>query len=337
MKVFIGYTNNAGVLTNLKSGFQKMGIKADFYSFNSHLYGYKKDRIISFSKNVFIRKFQKVFLLLKLLLKYDLFIFDTFHTLLPGFKDVKFYKFFGKKTAILFTGCDVRMPEKVASYKWNPCFFCNDDYKNFVGCNIGIKQKLIPEAEKIFDFVFCPQEAAGFLQKEYNIIYFPFNIEEFAYSPQANNKKLTILHAPSNEIYKGTKYIAEAIDKLKKKYDFNFKIVKNVEHDILLKEIEQCDLVIDQMLVGFYGIFSVEAMAMGKSVICYIREDIWNDIKEECPVYNANPDNLYDVLEMILKNPGQLIAKSIISRKYAEEKHASGKIAMQFVKAYEKG
>ena len=87
-----------------------------------------------------------------------------------------------------------------------------------------------------------------------------------------------MLHAPSNEDYKGSKYIYTAIESLKKKYKFEFIKLQNLSKDELIEEILKCDLVIDQMLVGFYGILTVEAMLLQKPVVCYIRDDIWNKI-----------------------------------------------------------
>jgi glycosyltransferase involved in cell wall biosynthesis len=75
------------------------------------------------------------------------------------------------------------------------------------------------------------------------------------------------------------------------------------------------------MLVGFYGMFAVEAMALGKPVVCYIRPDIWKDIGDNCPIINANPDNLYACLSSLIENNETLHEMGVKSRKYAESKH----------------
>ena len=41
--------------------------------------------------------------------------------------------------------------------------------------------------------------------------------------------------------------------------------------------------------------------------------------EDDCPIYNANPDNLEKVLDNILQNPSQLIKRGEDSRKYALE------------------
>lgn len=335
-KVFLGLENIAGIFTSLKKGFEQNGIFADFYSLNEHIFGYETDRIIVYSDNSIIRKFQKLLLITKLLFRYKYFIFDSTGTLFPDFRDIRFFRFFGKKTMVIFTGCDIRLPEKVEKYKWNPCRNCPDEYKKFTGCVIETKPGKIREIEKNFDVLLSAEEAAGSLNKEYHAALFPVDAEKFAYTGVNPSRRLRILHAPSNPEYKGTKYITAAIEKLKTEFDFEFKVVNNIKAEELYKEIEAADIVIDQMLVGFYGLLSIESMAMGKPVVCYIREDIASCSPAEMPVINANPDNIYDVLKEVLRNPAKLIEIGIRSREYVEKYHSAKIIAKQYYELLER-
>lgn len=334
-KVFLGINNTAGVCTRLKKGFLQNKIGADFYSFSEHIFGYSSDKIITYDGFRPFRMLQKIALFTRLILKYDFFIFDTASTLLPNFKDIKLFRFFGKKTMMIFTGCDIRMPEKVIQYKWNPCRDCNDEYKQFVGCEIETKKEMIVRAEKVFDIIVAPQEASGYLQREFTRAYFPVNLENFPkkeYFGQGLNRKLKILHAPSNPLYKGTKFIVQEIEKLKSKFDFEFKMVSNVSITELYEEIKRSDLIIDQMLTGIYGLFSIESMAMYKPIVCYVREDSWKYIEGDCPIFNTSADGLYNTLHDILLNPNQLIEAGIRSRAFVEKYHDASKIAGQFYK-----
>jgi glycosyltransferase involved in cell wall biosynthesis len=331
-RVFLGLENIAGIFTSLKKGFNELGIDADYYSITPHMFSYKTDKIIKYSPSPVVRKLQKFFLMLKMALRYDYFIFDSEGTLLPDFKDVRLFKKFGKKCVVVFTGCDVRMPEHVAGFKWNCCLECNDAYKVHVGCFLETKPAKTKKIEANFDLIVCPEEAAGDLSKKYFNILFPVDANKFTVTPpETQKRKLRILHAPSSEVYKGTHHIIPVIESLKQKYDFDFKKIQEVSIDELYKEVQQADLLIDQMLVGFYGVLSTEAMAMGKPVICYIRPDIWEKIKDDCPVINADPDTLEQTLENILKNPEMLKEIGIKSRKYVEKYHDAKVIAKQYL------
>ncbi len=334
-KVFLGLENIAGIFTSLNKGFEQNGITADFYSLNEHKFGYKTDKVIKYSGNTIIRKVQKVILLTKLLFKYNYFIFDSTGSLLPNFKDINLFRFFGRKTMVIFTGCDIRLPEKVEKFKWNPCRNCSDDYKNFVSCVLETKPDKIRKIEDKFDILLSAEEAAGSLGRKYTETLFPIDIEKFTYFGSNPIGKLKILHAPSNQEYKGTKFILEAIEKLKSEFEFEFNVINNVKAEELYKEIEKSDLIIDQMLVGFYGLFSIESMAMGKPVVCYIREDIANRSPKDMPVINANPDTLFNVLKEILMNPGKLPEIGKRSREYAENYHDAKIIAKQYFELLE--
>lgn len=326
-KIFLGLENIAGIFTHLKKGFEDLGFETDFYSYRTHVFGYKTDKKILYSEKRFIRKFQKIFLLTKLLFKYDYFIFDSTGSLLPNFKDVRLFTKFGKKCAVIFTGCDLRLPDKVKIWKWNPCTNCTQEYKRLVGCVPETKHLITEKIENNFDYIFAPNEASTSLSKPHSDIFFPINTNEYELQFSNTKHRLKILHAPSNETYKGTKYIRDAIGKLQKEFDFDFEVVSGIQIEQLHKKIKEADLIIDQMLVGFYGLFTVEAMSFGKPVVCYIREDIWKKIAHDCPVYNSNPDNLYETLRSIILNQNELAGRGIQSRKYVEKYHEAKIVA----------
>lgn len=169
-RIFIGYSNIVSVGTLLKNGFNSLNIQADFYTSEKNrsvydYYGNESFITLDLSEFLLIRYFQISFFLLKILLKYKYFIFIQKGTLLKNNKDVRLLKLFGKKTIIIFAGCDIRMPEEVEKYKWNPCSNCIDDYKTLVNCNIERKKNDLKIIEKVFDVIFSPDECAGYIKK----------------------------------------------------------------------------------------------------------------------------------------------------------------------------
>ena len=344
-KVFIGLNNIANVALSLKSGFEEIGLTADFYSSEKvlHKYDYPKNsdgkvnRII-YSDIFLVGYLQVIILLIKLILRYDYFIFLQGGSLLSNFKDIKLLRKLGKKVSVIFAGCDVRVPEIVSKYKWNPCKDCPESYQNLVGCKFPEKYNRLDLIRKNFNIIFSPDECGGYFDKDYITYYFPvedIGIVKSTSSNIQNKEIIRIAHAPSNEDYKGSKYIFKAIDSLKQRYKFEFITLQNLSKDELIEEILKCDLIIDQMLVGFYGILTVEAMLLSKPVICYIRDDIWNKIERDCPIYNANPDNIEEILEGILQNPSQLIKRGEYSRNYALEHHSPKRIAENMLRVFQ--
>lgn len=328
---FIGYTDIAGVGSRLESGFRNLGHRSDFYYFGKHMFNYKGGKLLKFSNHLWVSRFQKIFFIIYMIFRYSNFIYIGSGTsLLRRAKEIDILKFFGKKTMIVYVGCDVRMPEVVEKYKWNTCVNCPDSYKKFVGCVIEKKKRNINREQRQFNIVLSPLECGGFLKSGYKNILFPIDLNEFNFlNKRKADNKLKILHAPSNSFYKGSKYIIDAIERLKYEgYIFEFKLVQNISIDELYQEIISSDLIIDQLLGGFYGLFAIESMAFGKPVICFIRDDA----KEfETPIINANPDTIYFVIKDIVQDPSVLRQIGYNSRKYVEAYHSDTKVCSDII------
>lgn len=140
--------------------------------------------------------------------------------------------------------------------------------------------------------------------------------------PKKTNKPLQIVHAPSNKGTKGSKYIIEAVNRLKFRHNIEFVLIENIPREKALHLISNCDIFIDQLIAGSHGSAAVEAMSMGKPVICYINEFIGKDYPKDLPIINANPDNIFDVLDTMIVNNVSLFEIGIRSRLYVEKYHA---------------
>lgn len=343
-RVFIGYNNIVSVGTLLKNGFNSLKVEADFFTAEKNrsiydYYGNENYIPVVFSKFQFFRYFQAAFFLIKITLRYKYFIFIQRGSLLKNYNDVRFLKLFGKKTLILFAGCDIRMPETVEKFKWNPCTNCTDDYKTMVNCNIINKKNDLKKIENIFDFILSPDECAGYINKKYYPHYFPvdFNYIDKYLNPnkEVRTKSLTIIHAPSAYHIKGTAFIEEAITNLRIKYPFiTYKRLHGVAKTDIISQLVNADIVIDQMLVGYYGVLAVEAMALAKPVVCYIRPDLWENMKNHCPIVNANPDTLEEIVESLINDKKRLIEIGRKSREYALEYHSPDKSAAKILEIF---
>jgi glycosyltransferase involved in cell wall biosynthesis len=106
-----------------------------------------------------------------------------------------------------------------------------------------------------------------------------------------------------------------------------------------MRVYQRADLIVDQLLAGWYGGFAVEAMALGKPVICYIREE---DLKfvparmaEELPLINAKPDSVYLVLkDWLSARKKDLPRQGTLSRQFVERWHDPEIIARDVASDY---
>lgn len=171
--------------------------------------------------------------------------------------------------------------------------------------------------------------------------YCHINIDRWI--PKENNhynKKPLVIHAPSHRGVKGTRFIIDAVNRLKNEgIEFDFQLIENLSNQEAKQLYENADLVIDQLLAGWYGGFAVEAMALAKPVICYIREEdlhiLPNEMRMAIPIINAEPKTIYYILKKYLScHRNQLIEIGNQSRRYVERWHSPTIIASQVIADY---
>ncbi|MEM5805351.1 MAG: glycosyltransferase [Candidatus Aenigmatarchaeota archaeon] len=148
------------------------------------------------------------------------------------------------------------------------------------------------------------------------------------------NDTLTILHAPTDRFIKGTDIILKTINELKKEgYNIRFLLLEAIPRVEVKKFYSKADIVIDQILLGWYGVFSVECMALGKPVCAYIRDDL-KKFAKGCPIINVNKENIKEKLKKVIesKNLREKISKKSV--KYVKKVHDSVKIAEKIINFY---
>tara|TARA_Y100000994_G_scaffold235520_1_gene225266 strand:+ start:1555 stop:2757 length:1203 start_codon:yes stop_codon:yes gene_type:complete len=149
---------------------------------------------------------------------------------------------------------------------------------------------------------------------------------------------IKIGHAPTNREVKGTKFIINAIDKLKREgYEFEFLLIESTSNRKAKEIYKTIDIMIDQLFAGWYGGLALELMSLGKPVVSYIRqEDLLNiplEMKNEIPIINSNSEQIYKTLKDLINTPkSKLLHKGKLSRKFVEKWHDPNKIAQKIIK-----
>lgn len=170
--------------------------------------------------------------------------------------------------------------------------------------------------------------------------YCNVDLEQWQPKPSTPNKALRILHAPTNRDFKGSKYIIAAIDRLQEEgHIFEFDLVEGIAHKEARYRYSKADILIDQLLIGWYGGLSVEFMALGKPVICYIREEdlgyVSPQMREQLPIIQATPDSIYDVLKNCLElTTEELSDLGQRSRTFVENWHTPEIVAESLIETY---
>jgi glycosyltransferase involved in cell wall biosynthesis len=153
--------------------------------------------------------------------------------------------------------------------------------------------------------------------------------------------KPVVLHAPSHRGVKGTRFVLDAIARVQAEgIPCEFILVEGLSHTEARQLYQRADLLIDQLLIGWYGGLAVELMALGKPVICYIRHEdlkfIPDVMRRDLPIINATPATLYDVLKQWLTTDRHNLATvGQRSRAYVETWHDPLQIVARLKAEYE--
>ncbi|MFH1960843.1 MAG: glycosyltransferase [Patescibacteria group bacterium] len=261
--------------------------------------------------------------------------YDVYHlhsnTLIPIVNaDIPILKVLNKKVLINLHGTEARL--KYMAVRNNPYI---KDIMEDIDCKVN---RYLWWCSRFFDTA-C---VGDYELYEYAKKYFPkveiiprlvdYNNIQPNY-PISKSSKLNIVHAPTNRKIKGTGYILKAMENLGSKA--NLTLIENLNNRDALKEIEQADIYIDQLILGTFGVSSLEAMAFGKPVIAYIREDLVSKYPD-LPIINANPDNLEKVLKNILSERDNLAEIGRMGREYVMRYHNIESIVQKYFQVYER-
>ena len=153
--------------------------------------------------------------------------------------------------------------------------------------------------------------------------------------PDPRQQKTVLAHAPSDKAKKGTEAVLAAIASLKKTHSLEFKLIHQMPRQEALATVAQADVFLDQFTLGAEGLAALEAMALGKPVVCFIKEALQQRYPSNTPIVVADQNTLADVLAPLLEDATHRNQIGILSRKYVEQHHDARKIAAELVEIYE--
>jgi glycosyltransferase involved in cell wall biosynthesis len=193
----------------------------------------------------------------------------------------------------------------------------------------------LPKADRVF---FLNPELGRYVPNGQFLPYSSVDIAAIEVHEPRLDRPPRIVHAPSDGSIKGTAAILAALDVLRREREFEVVLVQNMTHAEALRVYQTADLVIDQVLAGWYGGFAVEAMAMGKPVLCYLREEDFHLVPPQMiadlPIRNVHPDHLSDDIAAALDRRSEWRDWSSQSRRFVEKWHDPQLIAAAMIDLY---
>jgi len=339
LHVLHGMAEMAGQNSYAVRGLREIGVDAETAVLKENAFGYPYDICLHIDRNdrkklpISVLKLGKF--LIKALKRYNVYHFH-FGTSIGWNKEIWLYHLLGKKVFYEFHGSDIRDIRKF-------CETSKMDYLPEMDIDEHTKKRNRGICKKADGIVLHDDELIPYLPEPHAPVYgLPLRCDIERFTPRypevkKAGEKIRIVHAPSRRGIKGTDVILGAFDQLKEKYDnLEFVLVEGMTQEEAFKVYETADIIVDQVYVGTYGVFSIEAMAMGKPVLCYIDDRMWASYPEELPVVSADRDEIREKLEELILDGEKRRALGIRGRKYVENYHDFRAVAY-LLKGYYEG
>lgn len=349
---------------------RRAGHQSDFVAFDQNFWRLPADRVLFEPEDGVVRREIKRWLFfLASIRRYDVFHFHFgqkffnlyprpfkagdslsqgmfrfaywFYSLFAGHFDVWLLKLLRKKMFMTFHGDDIRQGDvSLELYRYSIAQDVDSQY--YDKYTDDRKRRMARYYRRFCNqvYVVSPDLLDMAPEGAKLIHYTGIDFSEWQPTPLVSSGRIRVAHAPTHRLVKGTKYLESAVRRLKERgYDFDFDLIEGLSNTEAKKRYEQADIVVDQLLAGWYGVFAVELLAMGKPVIAYIRESSLarepEAFQSRFPVITASPDSIENVLEHALKM--ELAERGSLARagrEFAMRWYDADEIAREIIRDY---
>ena len=297
--------NTAGVPWANVQALRRRGVEAQLVVFNRYQLHSEADWSLDRHGGLVRRQVTQWSALLRLLPRTDVFHFYFGLTLVPRSLQFPILGALGKKSVMHYLGSDIRgkAPDELA--------FGKKAGAEVVGSFDAIRW--VPEAEVIPPGI---------------------DVKAIEPSPPTDRARPVILHAPSSRRRKGTEHVLAACEGL----EADLVLVEGLHHDEAFERYRDADLVVDQLNAGWYGLFAIECMALGKPVVTFLHEEAVRRTEEaldvRVPLVRATKDDLRARLQPLVESAAERRRIGAESRAYVEEVHDLDGVADRLLALY---
>jgi glycosyltransferase involved in cell wall biosynthesis len=292
VRVTHGPVNTAGIPWTNVQALRRRGVDAQLVVFNRYRLHPEADVDLKRSGGLVHRQLTQWRAFARLAPATDIFHFYFGLTLLPKSLQFPILRALGKRSVVHFLGSDIRgkPPGELA--------WARRAGARIVGSYDAVRW--VPDAHVIPPGI----DVAG--------------IEP---SPPSGRDRPLVLHAPSSRSRKGTEHVVAACAEL----NLDLEIVEGLDHRRAFERYRRADVIVDQLNAGWYGVFAIEAMALGKPVVSFLHDEAVRRTEEafglEVPIVSVTRETLVERLRPLAASPDERRRVGAASRVYAQEVH----------------
>ena len=307
LRVTLCPVNTAGVPWTNAQALRRRGIDARLVVFERYKLHPEADESLEIPSNSLLlsRQARQWAALARLLPRTDIFHFHFGLTLVPQSLQFPILRAARKKSVMHYLGSDIRgkTPEQLAYGKKADA--------EVVGSYDALRW--VPEAE-----VIPPGVDLGAIEP----------------APPSDRERPLIVHAPSSRRRKGSEHVIAAVEGL----DADLDLVEGLRHDEAFERYRAADIVVDQLNAGWYGLFAIEAMALGKPVVTFLHDEAVRRTEEatgaRVPIVSATAETLREALRPLVSDAGRRRELGAASRAYVERVHDLERVTDRLLALY---
>ena len=281
------------------------GVDAQLVVFNRYRLHPEADRSLELPQGRVARQARQWRALVELLPRTDVFHFYFGLTLVPKRLQFPLLKALQKKSVFHYLGSDIRGKSS------HELAYGERADAQVVGSYDAIRW--VPEAEVIPPGV---------------------DLSRIEPVPPSERIRPLIVHAPSSRRRKGTEHVIAAVEGL----EADLELVEGLHHHEAFQRYRAADIVVDQLNAGWYGLFAIEAMALGKPVVAFLHDEAVRRTEEavggEVPVVSARAETLREVLRPLVADAARRRELGAASRAYVEHVHDLERITDRLLALY---
>jgi glycosyltransferase involved in cell wall biosynthesis len=297
--------NTAGVPWQNVQALRRKGVDARLVVFERYRLHPEADWSLERGDGFVRRQLVQARAMTRLLPDTDVFHFYFGLTLIPKSLQFPLLRATGKRSVMHFLGSDIR-GKPAAELAW-----ANRAGAKIVGSYDATRW--VPDAEVVPPGI---------------------DLRDYTPAPPTDNPRPVVLHAPSSRRRKGTEHVIAACEQL----PVELEIVEGLHHDEARRRYERADIVVDQLNAGWYGLFAIEAMALGKPVVTFLHDEAVARTETafgtKVPIVSATAETLTAALRPLVEDAEQRRRLGAESRAYVERIHDADKVADRLLDIY---
>jgi hypothetical protein len=253
----------------------------------------------------------------------------------PKLDDLRLLRCLGKTVVVVAMGSDLRSWRSMvldlrATGLDQHAEYIERDVPPDYGASDAVKRSKAMRIERYADHIFARPNSAQLLTRPYHLVWMPLDLREWSYEVQRTDPPL-IVHAPSNAAVKGTRYVLDAVTRLREDgLRFDFELCEKRDHEEVKRLLARSQIIVDQVLLPGYGLFALEAMASGNAVIGSAVGG-YNGFPEDLPVVTTTPETIYANLRGLIEGRDRRLALAEKGRRYVVSRHELMSVTARFL------